>query len=394
MSAETVTTTPHPRRSLEEMSGGDNHGNDFGQWGNEIPTESAPQHAAPEGVTEEDEPEDNRELSPMSARITRAANRIKGYLEKRAMGKAHTAALDEYRERDPSDYVDHIAKVAESDNPQAAEYAQGQLDTENIRADRQEMLDNARNKLASFGKAALHGAKEAGVTALGVGIITAETAVKSGRYIDEKANKYFDIASGAVETGIMNAGEAIQTGTFRAGMLKNELAGKVETYGEERKFDRTARKEARAQEKIDKVDMKAAIAEDKAEARQFVTQERAEAREAKQAQKREEATKALEAKQQAERLKAETKATEATARAERLEAVRAERLERARLAKLRSEARAAQRREKYDSLKNKGKEFVMGIDTRRKIAFAAGSAAIDAYRMTTDIHKKQNSLEQ
>ncbi len=125
------------------------------------------------------EQEDTRAISPLSERIRNATDRFANRLEKRAMAKSHDEALKEYRDRDHSGYVDHVANLASSEDesifPEAKEFNQNLLITEEERSDRDEareaMLENAEVHLRIFGNIALERSKDAGHIALGMGVL-------------------------------------------------------------------------------------------------------------------------------------------------------------------------------------------------------------------------------
>lgn len=127
------------------------------------------------------ENEDTRENS-RSASILR---RVAGFLEQRAINKAHSAALKEYRTRDNADYTDHISALADSDNETYQEAGQTLLDREHRREDRAELIDQARTFARTTGEAALGVARATGEVAVGLGVIAGEKVYKGAKSASE-----------------------------------------------------------------------------------------------------------------------------------------------------------------------------------------------------------------
>lgn len=130
-----------------------------------------------------DSPQENREISPLGSSLVRAAERVSSILEARAINKAHGEALKEYRDRDHSDYVDHLSSLADSTEatPTAKASAQIALEREYHIADREQLIADAKDKIRGFGNSALRRLKNAGLVTLGIGIIGAEAGVKSAK---------------------------------------------------------------------------------------------------------------------------------------------------------------------------------------------------------------------
>lgn len=144
------------------------------------------------------ETEDTRETS-RSASVLR---RVASFLEQRAINKAHSAALKEYRTRDNADYTDHVSALAESDNESYQEVGQTLLDREHRREDRAELIDKARTFARTTGEAALGVARATGEVAVGLGVIAGEKAYKGTKAASEAvATK----VKGTVEMGVQGA---------------------------------------------------------------------------------------------------------------------------------------------------------------------------------------------
>lgn len=155
-------------------------------------------------------------LSPMAARIRKAANRVSGFLEKRAINKAHTDALAEYRTEHNADYTDHVANMAESVNHlgepiEAQFFAKRALKTEHDIADREERIEKAKETVQKIGRAA----RTAKYVSTGLATMTGEAA-KSG------ANKAVEAIS-AQSTTVMNKGELV------AGKVGQKLESGIES---------------------------------------------------------------------------------------------------------------------------------------------------------------------
>lgn len=127
----------------------------------------------------ENDNEDNRPISSLAERIRNATERFASRLEERSIAKAHNDALGEYRDRDHSGYVDHVARLASSEDvsvlPEAKEFNQSLLVTEEQETDRAEareaLLENAEVHLRIFGNIALERSKDASNIALGIGVL-------------------------------------------------------------------------------------------------------------------------------------------------------------------------------------------------------------------------------
>lgn len=183
---------------------------------------------APEASTSEtaDNSGETREISPLGSTLVRAAERVSSILEARAINKAHGEALKEYRDRDHSDYVDHIASLAESTEatPMAQVSAQMALEREYRIADREQLIADAKDKLRGFGNSALRRLKSAGLIGLGIGIIGAEAGAKSAKKGAELASEGARFAGKTVKT---NAEVAAAVGKHYVGEKVENAKEKV-----------------------------------------------------------------------------------------------------------------------------------------------------------------------
>lgn len=182
---------------------------------------------------------DTRETSPMAGRVRAAAERFATRLEKRAVSRAHDAALKEYRDRDHSEYIDHVASLADDDtNPEAQAFNRSLLRKEERRTDREELIEDATLQLRALGGLGLEKTVNAGksATELGVGL------------------------------GVM--GYKAAANRARGALLKHEMKTENrrfrKNYAKETKqFDKAASKDARKLEKLDAKEMRSAKKEDR-----------------------------------------------------------------------------------------------------------------------------------
>jgi hypothetical protein len=181
--------------------------------------------------------EADRPISPLAERIRGAAERFATRLEKRALSRAHDAALKEYRARDIAEYSNHVDRLSRSDEDYADHYKSLQKKEDRI-ADREELIEGATLQLRALGGLALektaHVVKEAGYIGIGLGAIGYEAAAKKAR----------------------------------GASLKLEMASAnrqfKKTYARETKaFDKSARKETKTLLSQQKAEMKHAVKEDK-----------------------------------------------------------------------------------------------------------------------------------
>ena len=145
------------------------------------------------GTTQETD--DTRETSRSAGILRRVAN----FLEQRAVNKAHSAALKEYRSNYNEDYTDHVSTLADSDNESYQEVGQTLLDREHRREDRAEFIDKARTFARNTGEAALGAARTTGEVALGLGVIAGEKVYNGAKAASEVVT---DKVKNTVEMGV------------------------------------------------------------------------------------------------------------------------------------------------------------------------------------------------
>lgn len=205
-----------PRSTADEHDSSE----DFALW--EAEMNNTPPEAA--------ESQSNPELSPMAGRIQRAANRISGFLEKRALNKAHKEALAEYRSRDRTSYMSHLEKVASgTDNTRAELSASLHLSGEYAL----DSYESAKSTIQGIGRAALYGGKEVGVAMLGAGIMAAEAG------------------HGAVNKVRRGA----ETASFRMNMAADHLTERAKRFGAEQALNATTSIKNYVTDKMDSVNI-------------------------------------------------------------------------------------------------------------------------------------------
>ena len=204
---------------------------------------------------------DSRETSPTGSFIMRAATRMSNFLEQRAINKSHTEALVDHREVDTNGYIDHMAKLADSTkNPEAAEYAKSQLNKEYARADREEMLENAHQKITDIGSTALVFAKDKGLIALGAGVMLGQDVKRDMTDLKAGASK---ILSKAAESLHDDYDTAKELGSDTYNTMRESLINK---------------RKAAQNRKLERRNASAKKREARAEARQLARDERAAGR--------------------------------------------------------------------------------------------------------------------
>lgn len=147
------------------------------------------------------EPAETVENSLESRETSRSAGllrRVASLLERRAVNKAHTAALKEYRKTNVSDYVDHAFTLANSDNEAYREVGQRLLGREDRREDMRDLAESAHTFAKNTGEAALGAALATGEVAVGLGVI-------AGKKVAAKAGEVTDTVKNAVDMGIQGA---------------------------------------------------------------------------------------------------------------------------------------------------------------------------------------------
>ena len=233
-----------------------------------------------EEVMAQFEPSTNPELSPTASLLRHATDRVANALEKRAVNKAHGRALKEYKLRDEPDYTDHLESLTESDEaePEAKEWAQSTLDSDRRKLDNKEMLGNAKDKVQSFGRAALLVTLGTGIAldkAAGRGVkksyeMTKDTASsfndKTGDLMmagGEKLNQGMDTAGNAIDNGRKKVIETYQTYKFNQDMKSTERQSQKQSTKELKAIDKATKLENKALDKQEKNESKEATREDR-----------------------------------------------------------------------------------------------------------------------------------
>lgn len=173
-------------------------------------------------------------MSPTGSRLLRAASRISAILERRAINKAHSEALKEYRKRDYDDYMDHIGGMRGSQNVSLAAntYATRTARREHLITDIKDIPDSIHRKVAGVGRAGI-------AIALGAGLAGANSAQRGYENAKQSAVKLNE----AVGDGMMAAGARLEQGLDSAGQKTAET---VESIKERLSKRREAAQERRA----------------------------------------------------------------------------------------------------------------------------------------------------
>jgi len=266
MTAETIPTYPTPEVSPLDSDVPYN------------PDESSPlynQLQAEQSASLESN-NDTREVSPVGATLVRAAQRVNDLLEQRAINKAHGQALKEYRDRDHSGYVDHIADLKDSEEatPMARATAEMALDGEYRKADREEMIEKAKNKVRGLGSSALSRLKIAGRLTLALPGAAVEATVNNAKRANEAMGDAVMKGFEKVEDGMDAVGKKIvekkesiktnhQTRQFNREMNNSQKQFEKEQAKQLESFDKEAKSEAKLQAKVDKRESKFAAKEDR-----------------------------------------------------------------------------------------------------------------------------------
>lgn len=245
---------------------------------------------------------DPREISSTGASIVRAAQRINNLLERRAINKAHGEALDEYRDRDHSGYIDHLANMKDSQEatPVARATAEMALEAEHRRADRKEMADKAKTMLRGFGSSALAHLKNAGRVTVSLPAAAAEASVNGVKRANEamgdavmagfeKAEAGMDVVGNKLADTKVNIKAGYQTYQFNRETKSNQKQFQKAYAKETKAFDKEAKSEQKLQAKVDKWESKFAAQEDRRferDMRKKAAQERREARHVRWAERR------------------------------------------------------------------------------------------------------------
>lgn len=107
----------------------------------------------------------------------------------RKINKLHTEALKEYRSEHRDSFVEHVGKLAKSDNEQVSEYGQKQFDRENRRIGREKFFKEAKTFARATGSVALEASKGAGLVALGATMYGIDAIKETGGSLIEEAKR-------------------------------------------------------------------------------------------------------------------------------------------------------------------------------------------------------------
>lgn len=238
---------------------------------------------------------DTREVSSTGTSIVRAAQRIHNLLERRAINSAHSEALKEYRDRDHSDYIDHLANLKDSQEatPMARATAEMALEGEYRKADREEMIEKAKNKVRGFGSSALTRLKNAGRLTVGLPVTAVEAGIKGAKRANEamgdavmagfeKAEASMDAVGNKIADTKANIKTGHQTRQFNRETRSNQRQFQKEYAKEMKAFDKEAKSERKLQAKVDGWESKFA----EHSIRKKAAQERREARRERWAERR------------------------------------------------------------------------------------------------------------
>lgn len=213
-------------------------------------------NAAETSTDETEQNHDTREISPTASRVRAAAERIGSILERRALTKAHSDAIKEYRQRDIEGYSNLIDNLARSDEPYADDFARLQRKEDRI-ASREELIDAGKERLRSVGSMAIEKSKEAGTIAYGLGIIGSEKAKGAAK----------EAGLTALGLGVMGyeaASKRVDTAKFRHELNATERTSRRSDKKELRAHDKAAKKELKQTHKQIKRDAKQLARENKA----------------------------------------------------------------------------------------------------------------------------------
>lgn len=229
----------------------------------------------PEQSTEPTRTPEQRQVSPAADRIRNAAERIGSILEKRAVSRAHDEALKEYRDRDHSDYVDHVSGLMDNaDTAKARDFNRSLLRKEERRSDREDLIDAGKKRLRGFGALALEKSKEAGTIAYGLGIIGSEKAKGAAKTTGLTA-------LGLGVMGYEAASKRVDTAKFRHEMNAGERASARSSKKELKDFDRVEKRDAKSLKKEARQDIRAAKKDDRRFEREMRAKMRSEKWEAR-----------------------------------------------------------------------------------------------------------------
>ena len=219
---------------------------------------------------------ETREVSPTGATLVRAAQRINGLLERRAINKAHGDALKEYRDRDHSGYVDHIADLKDSEEatPMARATAEMALDSEYRKSDREAMVEKAKNKIRGFGTSALSRLKNAGRLTVALPGVAAGAAINGAKRANEamgdaimkgfeKTEAGMDAVGNKIADIKETAKENYQTRKFNRETEAALESSRNEYAKEVKELDKQAKADRKHQDEVDKLESKFAAKEDR-----------------------------------------------------------------------------------------------------------------------------------
>ena len=244
--------------------------------GSLVKTYSPEQLKSLQNPAEVDEAIDNREVSPTGSSIIRVAERINTILERRAIDKAHGEALKEYRDRDHSDYIDHLASLKDSEEatPMARATAEMALEHEHPKDEREEMLEKAKAKIRGFGRSALARLKNASLITVELGVAAGEAVAKGAKRANETMGDAVMIGLEKTEASMDAVGKKIvetksniktnrQTRQFNRETKADQKQFQKEYAREMKNFDKEAAHERKLQTKVDKRESKLAAKEDR-----------------------------------------------------------------------------------------------------------------------------------
>lgn len=218
---------------------------------------------------------ETREISPVANRVRAAAERIGTILERRAIDKAHGEALKEYRNRDHSEYVDHVSGLMDNaETEEARDYNRSLLRKEERRSDREELIDAGKERLRTFGNIAVEQSKEAGTIAYGLGIMGKEKVKGAAK----------DAGLTALGLGVMGyeaASKRLDTAKFRHEMNASSREFRKNYKRETKQFDKEAGREAKRLKKQAKQDVRVAKKDDRRFEREMRAKMRSEKWEAR-----------------------------------------------------------------------------------------------------------------
>ena len=221
------------------------------------------------------EQRDTREVSSAATRVRAAAERIGTILERRAIARAHSEALKEYRDRDHSDYVDHVSSLADNaETKEARDYNRALLRKDERRTDREELIDAGKARLRTVGNIAVEQSKEAGTIAYGLGVMGKEKAKSAAK----------DAGLTALGLGVMGyeaASKRYETAKFRHELNSESRAFRKDYKRETKRFDKDAERASKRLKKEAKQDIRVAKKEDRRFEREMRAKMRSEKWEAR-----------------------------------------------------------------------------------------------------------------